>query len=790
MTDKNELKRCLKKYKEQKIVCFTADGINTEIKNGEEKKKPYGLPQGHHRIFINNCENFWNGAVLCVGTGKRSNLTIIDIDNKETYFKILEECPEIKNCKTVETLKGYHLYFKYNPNFTNNSNSFIDLKHVDVRNDGGFVFAPPTKYKLTDGSFATYNDLGGNIVDIPQYFTKKIKNKEKKIENKSNINVVENIDVRDEFLEAVERSDKEKNMKQTMKMIENGLLDHKCDDYSDWVNVGLAIYNACEDLETFKQFSKRCQGKYDEGECEAKWKTFKNKKNGVGMGSIIHWSKEKIKQEDLKNIEEEEEEGPQFVGNFIDIETLESPIKTGEFIENRIKNKMVFCNDTWYIFNIKNKLWTNNLKNTHCIVSTIREFIDEAIKFCEEKIKKNEKKEYYESQIKLYKKQFIKVDHSGYTNQIGNHLCTILNDSTFASRLDSKKYVLVFKNGILDLKTGKFREGLFYDDMVSKCIPFDYSISSIDDINTISNIFFKICNANIEHSRYYSSVLGYALTGDAEMEKAIWFLVGQKGNNGKTTILDALNCIMPNYVVKIDNKAFYEDENSVHKYVASMKGARIVYVEENIDGKHLAADFLKKISEGRNINYKVMYGTTDDMITTFKVLIVSNNTPTFKTDGGIENRYRQCQFNSHFDSKNTVDDYKNLEFVQDKSLPSKLKEELAMAMINYLIAFSMNYSETKSLLPMPDEWKDITNETLYGNNNINELLEEKFEFGKDFRLQKDEIKSLLKSYNITESKFKDALVIKNIHYSRTLRKNNKKGVWIGIKLKEEIIFEE
>ena len=51
-------------------------------------------------------------------------------------------------------------------------------------------------------------------------------------------------------------------------------------------------------------------------------------------------------------------------------------------------------------------------------------------------------------------------------------------------------------------------------------------------------------------------VLGQSLTGDAEMEKALYFMVGIGGNNGKTLILEALQDIMPNYVAEIDRKTF------------------------------------------------------------------------------------------------------------------------------------------------------------------------------------------------------------------------------------------
>ena len=48
----------------------------------------------------------------------------------------------------------------------------------------------------------------------------------------------------------------------------------------------------------------------------------------------------------------------------------------------------------------------------------------------------------------------------------------------------------------------------------------------------VKNVIYKICNCNQSHMDYYLGVLGQALTGDAELEKALYFCVGVGGNNG------------------------------------------------------------------------------------------------------------------------------------------------------------------------------------------------------------------------------------------------------------------
>ena len=86
---------------------------------------------------------------LSVITGKESNITAYDFDDYEEYKKLLLVCPELINCKTIRTRKGVHLYFKYNPSINTTTNAMISYNNVDIRNDKGMLYAPPTKYYFT-----------------------------------------------------------------------------------------------------------------------------------------------------------------------------------------------------------------------------------------------------------------------------------------------------------------------------------------------------------------------------------------------------------------------------------------------------------------------------------------------------------------------------------------------------------------------------------------------------------------------------------------------------------------
>lgn len=81
-------------------------------------------------------------ANIGIITGKISGITVVDIDTKGGKAVPLDTFPKTFTVRTPSG--GYHLYYKYNPNISQTANTFPHLPHVDIRNDGGYVVAPPS----------------------------------------------------------------------------------------------------------------------------------------------------------------------------------------------------------------------------------------------------------------------------------------------------------------------------------------------------------------------------------------------------------------------------------------------------------------------------------------------------------------------------------------------------------------------------------------------------------------------------------------------------------------------
>lgn len=81
----------------------------------------------------------WPGIV----TGKVSGITVVDADSDQGADALGEFLPDgLAGIPIVKTPKGYHFYFKYVPGI---KNAVRLLPDTDLRNDGGYVIAPPSK---------------------------------------------------------------------------------------------------------------------------------------------------------------------------------------------------------------------------------------------------------------------------------------------------------------------------------------------------------------------------------------------------------------------------------------------------------------------------------------------------------------------------------------------------------------------------------------------------------------------------------------------------------------------
>lgn len=104
----------------------------------------------------------WPLSTIGIVTGRLSNLSVIDID----IYKGGDPKPFPKTFSVKTGNGGLHLWYSYVEGLTISANAYPQFPHVDIRNDGGYIIAPPSvtdylndKEKRVGGLYQVLEDL-------------------------------------------------------------------------------------------------------------------------------------------------------------------------------------------------------------------------------------------------------------------------------------------------------------------------------------------------------------------------------------------------------------------------------------------------------------------------------------------------------------------------------------------------------------------------------------------------------------------------------------------------------
>jgi len=127
---------------------------------------------------------------IAIVTGLVSDLTVVDIDRSKPDGKEtpLDAFPETFTVRTPSG--GYHLYYKYSPKIGQSANKYPQFPHTDIRNDGGYVVAPPSKSKK--GEYKVINDM--EVRPFPSHLFKGVAKKNQFRQGLSTVSYLDKID--------------------------------------------------------------------------------------------------------------------------------------------------------------------------------------------------------------------------------------------------------------------------------------------------------------------------------------------------------------------------------------------------------------------------------------------------------------------------------------------------------------------------------------------------------------------------------------------------------------------
>jgi len=448
-----------------------------------------------------------------------------------------------------------------------------------------------------------------------------------------------------------------------------------------------------------------------------------------------------------------------FVSKFIPYNTIVKGVgELSQFLVPHLTNKLVYCNEQFYECDSRTKLWYLVKEPTHTLSKLIGECLDYTTMSLSKKVSATEdedEKDVIRKEREVYSARYIKWRDKSSMALLKDNLRFLLRDNNFVKKLDSKAGQFVFKNGILDLRTDVFKEGIEPEDFLTFTTSHNYDKDpkKRDTLKEkyVIDILKKVCNNCEEDLEYLLSVIGYALTGCSSLEKSLWYLIdgteGALGDNGKSLIFAFLTETIPEYVKKT-TAGFLELKNTkVHKQLVGMKGKRIVWADEGTTNK-VNDELLKVIPDGRTIENEVMFGTTEIIEITFKLFCCSNNkTNIGEGQNAVFNRYNEIPFKSHFDrsGERIEEDESKLLFVAEVGLGDKLIADYCDSFFNILMDYAKRYFKT-GLAPKSVAVLKATNQAKMANDTFITWFNDTFEVGTGFTCSSMAIEEIKPEY--------------------------------------------
>jgi hypothetical protein len=316
---KKELKKIFEKYKKNNFICFSVDINQKYNENLKQWKKDIKWSKWKDLILQDvKINDKYNGIAL--KTGKENNIIVIDIDNLDSWNKLLEDNDreEPNTLKVISGNGGKHLYFNYDDELSilkSNTDIFGEnYKGIDIRTNGGCIIAPPTTYHNNNlNKFVSYE--WENKKDICKYEMENIPKWLKKLLLQNN---TQEKNIKKENEEANEKNIKKVNKEENQNLflldteekknicreILNELKISTCDNHNSWLSIVMALYNITNGCPILAREWSKKSDKYDDNEFNKRFYSFKKGNANYNIGTLLYYLKQDTEPQkyiELKN---------------------------------------------------------------------------------------------------------------------------------------------------------------------------------------------------------------------------------------------------------------------------------------------------------------------------------------------------------------------------------------------------------------------------------------------------------------------------------------------------------
>lgn len=338
----------------------------------------------------------------------------------------------------------------------------------------------------------------------------------------------------------------------------------------------------------------------------------------------------------------------------------------------------------------------------------------------------NKIKQYYESLandeksmsiIKNIKSLVTKLNKPQLKDDILRDAQLFYIDNDFYKRLNSKKHLVPFSNGVYDLLDCNFRKTK-KEDYVNLCVGYDYCK---DLYNKEVDEFLTKVLPNTHIRNYVLKKFSECLNGDIPNTNFLMFI--GDGANGKSQLLNLMKLCMGELGEKVEVTLLTRKRNNANEANTEkikLMNKRFAFLSEPEDGEKINIGLLKELTGSEEVVARGLYQDSISFVMEAKLFLACNELPEIKgEDTALWRRIRVIDFPSRF-----VDEPKESnEYNIDRTLPSRMREDVTwkQTFMNILLQY------TNKNIPEPEEVKIRTNEYRQDNNEISMWLDDNIE---------------------------------------------------------------
>jgi putative DNA primase/helicase len=237
---------------------------------------------------------------------------------------------------------------------------------------------------------------------------------------------------------------------------------------------------------------------------------------------------------------------------------------------------------------------------------------------------------------------------SGMT--LASHQPAILADYRV---FDQNPWLVNFKNGTLDLRTGDFHPHK-REDFLTRIVPYEYDPEA--ECPMFNGFLRDFMQGNKRMISFLWRAMGYTACGVTDEQKI--FILHGDGANGKSTLLNLLLEIFGqgpggySMAANSENLLSTRNSNKHETWRMSLAGTRIVSCQEVDEGRSLAESMLKELTGSDMITGRKLYQNEWTYKPQFAIWMAINHLPHVRgTDEGIWRRLCVIECNANFKDK-------------------------------------------------------------------------------------------------------------------------------------------